>query len=65
MNRALYIILIPGVLVAIGYVLVFRYLGLPLGYPRLILAFGVFLGALWWVGRRAARKTSSPSSARN
>lgn len=59
MNGALYIVLIPGVLVAIGYVLVFRYLGLPLGYPRLILAFGIFLGALWWLGRRAARKASS------
>ena len=61
MNRALYIILIPGVLVATGYVLLFRLFGLPLGYPRLILVLGIFLGALWWLSRRA-RKTSSSRS---
>jgi hypothetical protein len=60
MNRALYIILIPAVLVASGYVLVFRYLGFSPGYPRLIILLVLFVGALWWLGRRTARKTGSP-----
>ncbi|HMD38539.1 MAG TPA: hypothetical protein VKH15_04610 [Candidatus Acidoferrum sp.] len=62
MNRAFYIVLIPAVLVAIGYVVVFRLMGgTPPGYWRLILPFAFVGGALWWFGRGAAReKTSGP-----
>jgi hypothetical protein len=57
MNRAFYIILIPVVLVAIGYVLVFEFIvGTPPAYWRLILPFAFVGGALWWFGRGAARK---------
>lgn len=57
MNRAFAIILIPAVLVAIGYVVVFRSMGISPAYWRLILPLGLLGGALWWLGRRAARKT--------
>ena len=62
MNRALYIILIPAVAVATGYVLVFRYLGFSPGYPRLIILIALFVGALWWLGRRTTRKAGFPRS---
>jgi len=56
MNRAFAIILIPAVLVAIGYVVVFRSMGISPAYWRLILPLALLGGALWWLGRRAARK---------
>jgi hypothetical protein len=60
MNRAFYIILIPAVLVAAGYVFVFEFvLRTPAAYWRLILPFAFVGGALWWLGRGAARKKSS------
>ena len=49
MNRALLIILVPAILVALGYVLVFRLLGLSPGYLRFILGGAVFLGAAYWL----------------
>ena len=57
MNRAFAIILIPAVLVAIGYVVVFRSMGVSPAYWRLILPLALLGGALWWLGRRAARKS--------
>jgi ABC-type spermidine/putrescine transport system permease subunit II len=59
MNRALYIVVIPVLLVALGYIFVFRYLGLAPGYPRLIVSLTVFFTAAWWLTRRAARKPKS------
>ena len=59
MNRSFYIIMIPVLLVALGYILVFRYVGLAPGYPRLIIAVTLFFGAIWWLGRRTARKAGS------
>jgi len=59
MNRAFAIILIPAVLVAIGYVVVFRSMGITPAYWRLILPFAVLGGAIWWLGRRAARKSGT------
>ncbi|PYT88302.1 MAG: hypothetical protein DMG36_24220 [Acidobacteria bacterium] len=55
MNRALLIILIPAILVALGYVLVFRLIGLSPGYPRLILGGLVFFAAAYWLWPRKAR----------
>ena len=49
MNRALVIILIPAVLVALGYVLVFRLLGISPGYLRFILGGVIFLAAAYWL----------------
>jgi ABC-type glycerol-3-phosphate transport system permease component len=59
MNRAFAIILIPALLVAIGYVIVFRSMGVSPAYWRLILPLALLGGALWWLGRRAARKAGS------
>ncbi|HEX8881390.1 MAG TPA: hypothetical protein VF749_15230 [Candidatus Acidoferrum sp.] len=49
MNRAFLIILVPAILVALGYVLVFRLLGLSPGYLKFILGGLVFLAAAYWL----------------
>jgi ABC-type glycerol-3-phosphate transport system permease component len=59
MNRAFFIILVPALLVAIGYVVVFRSMGVSPAYWRLILPLALLGGALWWLGQRAARKAGS------
>ena len=59
MNRALYIIVVPLLLVAIGYSFVFRYIGLAPGYPRLLVSLSLFFAAIWWLTRRAASKPKS------
>jgi ABC-type glycerol-3-phosphate transport system permease component len=59
MNRAFFIILVPALLVAIGYVVVFRYMGVTPAYWRLILPGVLFAGALLWLGRRTGRKKGS------
>jgi hypothetical protein len=56
MNRAFFIVLIPSLLIAAGYVLVFRSMGLPPGYRRLFIAMTLFFGAIYWLARRNARK---------
>jgi ABC-type spermidine/putrescine transport system permease subunit II len=55
MNRAFLIILVPAILVALGYVLVFRFLGLSLTYLRFILGGVVFLGAAYWLWPKKPR----------
>jgi hypothetical protein len=57
MNRTFFIIMIPALLVAAGYVIVLRYMGFAPGYPRLIVAMTLFFGAIYWLSRRNARKT--------
>lgn len=59
MNRALYIIAVPVLLVAIGYSFVFRYIGLSPYYSRLIVSMTVFFAVAWWLTRKAARKPKS------
>jgi ABC-type glycerol-3-phosphate transport system permease component len=56
MNRGFYIILVPAALVAIGYVVVFRYIGVSPAYWRLILLVVLFAGAVWWLGRRGRKE---------
>jgi ABC-type spermidine/putrescine transport system permease subunit II len=55
MNRALVIILVPAILVALGYVLVFRFLGISTGYLRFILGGAVFLAAAYWLWPKKPR----------
>jgi hypothetical protein len=62
MNRGFLIILIPAVLIAIGYVIVFRYIGVTPGYVRLMGAVIVFFGGIWWLGRRGKKKTGSANT---
>ncbi len=59
MNRALLIILIPAFLVAVGYIVVLRMMGIAPGYPRLIVAMALFFGMIYWLSRRSGRKPSS------
>ncbi|MGA2810940.1 MAG: hypothetical protein ABSG16_06030 [Candidatus Acidiferrum sp.] len=56
MNNSIYIVLLPSLLVAAGYVLVLRHMGYAPGYPRLMIAMSVFFGAIYWLARRAAKK---------
>jgi len=62
MNRGLLIIVIPAILVAFGYVVVFRFMGVTPGYGRLAGAMIVFFAGIWWLGRRGKRKNSSASA---
>jgi positive regulator of sigma E activity len=57
MNSGFLIILVPAFLVAIGYILIFRYLGVAPGYGRLALGMIVFFGGMWWLGRRYKKRT--------
>jgi ABC-type glycerol-3-phosphate transport system permease component len=59
MNRAFAIILIPALLVAIGYVVVFRSMGVSPGYWRLILPAAALGVAMLWLWRRTSRKAGS------
>ena len=56
MNRGFLIILIPAFLVASGYIVIFRYVGVTPGYVRLAGAMMVFFGGMWWLGRRNRSK---------
>jgi hypothetical protein len=58
-NRAFFIIIIPALLVAAGYIVVLRYMGIAPGYPRLIIAAALFFGAFYWLSRRTSRKTDT------
>ena len=59
MNRAFLIIMIPALLVATGYIVVLRHMGIAPGYPRLILAVVVFSGMVYWLSRRSGRTANS------
>ncbi len=59
MNRALFIILIPAVLVAAGYVFVLRLMGIAPGYPRLIVAMVLFFGGICWLSKRSGKKAET------
>lgn len=59
MNRSIYIILLPALLVAAGYVIVLRMMGLAPGYPRLIIAMILFFGGIYWLSKRSAKKVKS------
>ena len=61
MNRAFYIIFTPVLLVMIGYILVFRAMGLAPGHPRLVVAFMLIAGVILYVSRKVSGK-SSPRS---
>ena len=62
MNRAFFIIMIPALLVAAGYVVVLRYMGFSPGYARLIITMALFFGAIYWLSRRTRNKTETHGS---
>ena len=59
MNRSLLIILIPALLVAIGYVVVLQTMGVSPGYPRLVIAMVLFFGGIYWLSKRSSKKAKS------
>ena len=59
MNRSLLIILIPALIVAAGYILVLRMMGVAPGYPRLIVAMTLFFGGIYWLSKRSGKKAKS------
>jgi threonine/homoserine/homoserine lactone efflux protein len=59
MNRAFYIIMVPALLVAAGYIALFRAMGVAPSYLRLGIAMTLFFGAIYWLSRRASRKARS------
>ena len=59
MNRSLYIILIPALLVAVGYIVVLRLMGIAPGYPRLIIAMILFFGGIYWLSKRSGKRAKS------
>ncbi len=59
MNRSLLIILIPALLVAAGYILVLRFMGIAPGYPRLVIAMVLFFGGIYWLSRRSGKKAKT------
>ena len=59
MNRSILIILIPALIVAAGYVIVLRIMGVAPGYPRLILAVVLFFGGIYWLSKRSRKRIKS------
>jgi len=59
MNRSLLIIMIPALLVAAGYIVVLRMMGIAPGYPRLIIAMTLFFGGIYWLSRRSSKNAKS------
>jgi hypothetical protein len=59
MNRSFFIIMIPALLVAAGYIVVLRYMGIAPGYPRLVVAMVLFFGMIYWLSRPSGRKANS------
>jgi hypothetical protein len=59
MNRSIYIILVPALLVAAGYIVVLRTMGVAPGYPRLIIAMILFFGGIYWLSKRSGKKVKS------
>ena len=60
MNKSIFIILLAPVLVAIGYIVILRHLGIPPGYFRLVMAMAGFVAAIWLLRRKAA-KSAKPA----
>lgn len=59
MNRSLLIILIPALLVAVGYIVVLEMMGFSPGYPRLIVAVVLFFGGIYWLSKRSGKKANT------
>ena len=59
MNRSLFIILIPALLVAAGYIFILRMMGIAPGYFRFMLTLAFLFGVIYWLSRRSPRKAKS------
>jgi hypothetical protein len=61
MNRSFFIIMVPALLIAAGYVVVLRMMGVPPGYPRLAIAMALFFGGIYWLSKRSGKKAKTGS----
>jgi hypothetical protein len=61
MNRSFFIIMVPALLIAAGYVVVLRMMGVPPGYPRLVIAMALFFGGIYWLSKRSGKKAKTGS----
>jgi hypothetical protein len=61
LNRSFLIILIPVLIVAAGYIVVLRMMGVAPGYPRLAVAMILFFGGIYWLSKRSIKKVKSSS----
>lgn len=61
MNRAYFIILIPALLVLIGYLLVFRMIGIALPYPAVIVPAVLLVAFVVWLVKRSFKKAGASS----
>ena len=52
MNRAFLIIVVPAILVALGYLAVFHFAGIAPRWGRLAGVIVLFFGGIWWLGRK-------------
>ncbi len=59
MNRSILIIFVPALLVAAGYIVVLRSMGVPPGYPRLVIATVLFFGGIYWLSKRSGKKANT------
>jgi len=59
MNRSILIILVPALLVAAGYIVVLRMMGVAPGYPRLAIAMILFFGGIYWLSKRSGKKANT------
>lgn len=59
MNRSILMILIPALLVAAGYVVVLRMMGIAPGYSRLAVAAVLFFGVIYWLSKRSGKTAKS------
>jgi hypothetical protein len=61
MNRSFLIILVPALIVAAGYIVVLRMMGVAPGYPRLAVAMILFFGGIYWLSKRSGKKAKTSS----
>ena len=61
MNRSFFIIIVPALLIAAGYIVVLRMMGVSPGYPRLAIAMVLFFGGIYWLSKRSGKKAKTGS----
>jgi len=59
MNRSFLIVLVPSLIVALGYIVVLRIMGVPPGYGRLAVAMILFFGGIYWLSKRSEKKAKT------
>jgi ABC-type spermidine/putrescine transport system permease subunit II len=63
MYRGFPIVMVPVILVALGYVFLLRSLGISPGYFRLFVAVTLFFGAILWLARKSHKANAHKANA--